>query len=72
MIAEITILVVALMLFIISMSLFQGKGKWLIAGYNTLSKEEQKKYAMLPFGVLFVIVIITTLIISGQIISYIT
>lgn len=50
MIAEITILVVALMLFIISMSLFQGKGKWLIAGYNTLSKEEQKKYAMLPFG----------------------
>ncbi len=29
---------------IISVFLFFGKGKWLIAGYNTLSKEEQKKY----------------------------
>ncbi len=42
MMAEITILAMALMFFIISIFLF--KGKWLIAGYNTASKEEKKKY----------------------------
>lgn len=40
----IILLVVALLFLIISIFLFLGKGKWLIAGYNTLSKEEQKKY----------------------------
>lgn len=44
MIAEITILAMALMFFIISIFLFKGKGKWLIAGYNTASKEEKKRY----------------------------
>ncbi len=44
MIAEIIILFVALLFFIISIFLFNGKGKWLIAGYNTVSKEERKKY----------------------------
>lgn len=27
-----------------SLVLMQGKGKWLIAGYNTLDKKEQDKY----------------------------
>ena len=44
MIAEMIILFFALIFLIISIFLFRGKGKWLIAGYNTLSKEEQKKY----------------------------
>lgn len=107
MIAEIIILVVALLFLIISIFLFNGKGKWLIAGYHTLSKDEQKKYDekklckavgilciiccfmlcimaylgyrvdsglmnendMLPFGLLFVIVIIVTLIIISRYIN---
>lgn len=43
MIAEIIILITALIFLIISVLLFHGKGKWLIAGYNTMSKEERKK-----------------------------
>lgn len=31
-------------LLLISVVLLQGKGSWLIAGYNTSSKEEKKKY----------------------------
>lgn len=42
MIAEIIILIFALIFLIISIFLFFRKGKWLIAGYNTMSKEEQK------------------------------
>ncbi len=104
MIAEIIILAVALLFLIISIFLFNGRGKWLIAGYNTLSKEEQKQYdekklckavgilciiccfmlcmmaylgyrvdsglmnenAMLPFGLLVVIVICATLVIISR------
>ncbi len=104
MIAEIIILIFALIFLIISIFLFFRKGKWLIAGYNTMSKEEQKKYDekklckavgslcivccimlcimaylgyrvdtglmnendMLPFGLLFLIVIIITLIIISR------
>ena len=44
MVAEIIILIVALLLLILSVFLFKGKGAWLIAGYNTASKEEQAKY----------------------------
>ena len=29
---------------LISLSLFTGKGSWLIAGYNTASKKEKEKY----------------------------
>lgn len=43
-IAEIIILIVAFLFFIISIFLFKGKGSWLIAGYNTLDKEEKKQY----------------------------
>ena len=107
MIAEIIILIFALMFLIVSVFLFCGKGKWLIAGYNTMSKEEQKKYDekklckavgslcvvccvmlcimaylgyrvdtglmnendMLPFGLVFVTVIIITLIIISRYIN---
>ena len=34
----------ALLFLVLSIFLFMGKGAWLIAGYNTLSKEEKKKY----------------------------
>lgn len=44
MVAEIIILILALIFFIISIFLFFGKGKWLIAGYNTMSRENRKKY----------------------------
>lgn len=44
MIAEIIILIIALTFLIMSILLFRGKGKWLIAGYNTMSKEERKKF----------------------------
>ena len=46
MMSVIILLVVALLFLIISIFLFLGKGKWLIAGYNILSKEEQKKYEL--------------------------
>lgn len=44
MVAEIIILILALIFFIISIFLFLGKGKWLIAGYNTMPKEDREKY----------------------------
>ncbi|MCI5870243.1 MAG: DUF3784 domain-containing protein [Dorea sp.] len=44
MIAEIMILAMAVLFFVISIFLFNGKGKWLIAGYNTATKEEKEKY----------------------------
>ena len=104
MIAEIMILIFALIFLIVSVFLFCGKGKWLIAGYNTISKEEQKKYDekklckavgslcvvccimlcimaylgyrvdtglmnendMLPFGLVFVMVIIITLVLISR------
>ena len=44
MIGEIMILLLALLFFILSIFLFQGKGAWLVSGYNTLPKAEQQKY----------------------------
>lgn len=44
MVAETIILVIACLFLMISILLFNGKGKWLIAGYNTMTKEEQRKY----------------------------
>lgn len=42
---EIKILIfVAFLFLVIGIFLFKGKGLWLIAGYNTLPKEEQDKY----------------------------
>lgn len=44
MITEIIILLIALLFLTAGIFLLCGKGKWLIAGYNTLSKEERKQY----------------------------
>lgn len=38
------ILVMAALMFAISITLLAGKGSWLIAGYNTASAEEKAKY----------------------------
>lgn len=35
---------VGILLLVLSLVLLFGKGSWLIAGYNTSSKEEKKKY----------------------------
>lgn len=39
-----TCLILALLLVIVSIFLFCGKGAWLIAGYNTASQEEKAQY----------------------------
>ena len=40
----IILLIMALVFFIMSVFLLRGKGAWLIAGYNTASREERDKY----------------------------
>ena len=40
----IILLVIALLFLVISLFLLNGKGSWLIAGYNTASQEERDKY----------------------------
>ena len=40
----IILLVLALLFLVISLFLLNGKGSWLIAGYNTASQEERDKY----------------------------
>lgn len=42
--AEIIMLVLALLFLMMAIFLFNGKGKWLIAGYNTVPKEEKEQY----------------------------
>lgn len=44
MIAEIILILMALLFLILAIFLFNGEGKWLIAGYNVLSEEKRKKY----------------------------
>jgi formate hydrogenlyase subunit 3/multisubunit Na+/H+ antiporter MnhD subunit len=44
MIAEIILVIIALLFLIAAIFLFNGKGKWLIAGYNGLSQKERNKY----------------------------
>lgn len=41
---EIIIVVIALLFLVLGVVLFLGKGAWLIAGYNTASKEQQEQY----------------------------
>ena len=40
-----------LLLLVISIVLLCGRGSWLIAGYNTASEEERKKYDEKNFAV---------------------
>lgn len=42
--AIIFLLILALLFLILAICLFLGHGAWLIAGYNTMSPEEQQKY----------------------------
>ncbi len=42
--AIISIIILTLIFLVMGILLFQGKCSWLIAGYNTLSKEEKEKY----------------------------
>lgn len=44
MLAEIILLIAALLFFILGMFLFYGKGSWLIAGYNTMSEKTRNSY----------------------------
>ncbi|RJE48912.1 MULTISPECIES: DUF3784 domain-containing protein [unclassified Dehalobacter] len=36
--------ILAGLMFVLSIILLSGRGSWLIAGYNTMSKEQQSKY----------------------------
>lgn len=40
----ITCIILAIIFLIIGISLFNGKGGWLIAGYNTLTNKEKEEY----------------------------
>ena len=42
--AIIFLIILALLFLILAICLFLGHGAWLIAGYNTMSPEEQQKY----------------------------
>lgn len=44
MITEIILAIMALLFLMVGIFLFKGKAAWLIAGYNSLSEEEKKKY----------------------------
>ena len=44
MLAEILLLVMALLFLVLGICLFLGKGAWLIAGYNTMPPEEKRRY----------------------------
>jgi len=43
-------LLLMILFIILSIVLYQGKGNFLIAGYNTLPKEEQEKYDTKALG----------------------
>lgn len=40
----IVIYIMAMVFLVLSITFLMGKGSWLIAGYNTSSKEEKEKY----------------------------
>lgn len=44
MIAVIIILIMAALMFVLSAFFFKGRGAMLVAGYNTASEEEKRKY----------------------------
>src|SRR5690606_26498089 len=64
-------LVGMILLLILGIALLQGKGAWLIAGYNTLSDEEKAKYDELALckatgKMIFAIAFSTTFILLGE------
>lgn len=68
-------LIVTGLLFILSIVLLSGKGSWLIAGYNTSSKEQQEKYDKKKLsrsaGVMLLIVTIATVFLTFLHINFI-
>lgn len=54
--AEIFIVCLAIVFFIISIVILIGKGDWLIAGYNTASEEERKKVNIVRLRIVMAII----------------
>ena len=54
--AEIFIVCLAIVFFIIGIVILIGKGDWLIAGYNTASEEERKKVKIVHLRIVMAII----------------
>lgn len=54
--AEIFIVCLAIVFFIIGIVILIGKGDWLIAGYNTASDEERKKVNIVRLRIVMAII----------------
>ena len=54
--AEIFIVCLAIVFFIIGIVMLIGKGDWLIAGYNTASEEERKKVNIVRLRIVMAII----------------
>lgn len=54
--AEIFIVCLAIVFFIIGIVILIGKGDWLIAGYNTASEEERKKVNIVRLRIVMAII----------------
>jgi len=54
--AEIFIVCLAIVFFIIGIVILIGKGDWLIAGYNTASEEERKKVNIVRLRIVIAII----------------
>lgn len=54
--AEIFIVCLAIVFFIISIVILIGKGDWLIAGYNTANEEERKKVNIVRLRIVMAII----------------
>ena len=54
--AEMFIVCLAIVFFIIGIVILIGKGDWLIAGYNTASEEERKKVNIVRLRIVMAII----------------
>lgn len=54
--AEIFMVCLAIVFFIIGIVILIGKGDWLIAGYNTASEEERKKVNIVRLRIVMAII----------------
>lgn len=65
--------ILAGLMFVLSIILLSGRGSWLIAGYNTMSKEEQNKYDRKKLtratGMMLIIISIAMLALSFSLIN---
>ena len=59
---DITIILLASLCLILALVILVGKGDWMIAGYNTASPKERKKYNIKRLRiVMFVLLVVTAL-----------